>query len=85
MRTFFGRVRLAAGTAAAWAAGLSCAAAQGLAEPAEKSSYDYTFAYALTSLGVVLGLLCVLRPGGRRHETGPQQYVSKNILVKEEE
>jgi apolipoprotein N-acyltransferase len=82
MKTFFSRARLAAAAAAAWAAGLSSAWAQPGAGP-EKTSYDYTFAYALVLLGVVLGLLCVLRPSGRRHEVRPEQYVSKNVLVEE--
>jgi uncharacterized membrane protein YgdD (TMEM256/DUF423 family) len=82
MKTLLGAVRLAAGAAAVWAAGVSSALAQQEAA-SEKSGYDYTFAYALVVLGIVLGLLCVLRPSGRRHETGPEQYVSKNILVEE--
>jgi hypothetical protein len=82
MRTLLRVVRLAAGSTAVWAAGVSSALAQPAAVP-EKSAYDYTFAYALVVLGVVLGLLCVLRPSGRHHETGPEQYVSKNILVEE--
>jgi hypothetical protein len=82
MKTVLGAVRLAAGAAAVWAAGVSPALAQS-AGAAESAAYDYTFAYFLVLLGVVLGLLCVLRPSGRRHEAGPEMYVSKNILVEE--
>ncbi|MGD0900527.1 MAG: hypothetical protein ABR915_22060 [Thermoguttaceae bacterium] len=77
------RVRSAVLFVAAWAGGLSCALAQPPASP-QKTSYDYSFAYGLVILGVMLGLLCVLRPSGRRREAKPQQYVSKNILVEED-
>jgi hypothetical protein len=50
---------------------------------AESATYDYTFAYFVVLLGVVLGLLCVLRPSGRRHEAGPEMYVLKNLLAEE--
>jgi hypothetical protein len=76
-------MRLAVLCVAAWTAEFSCAWALPPAATPQKS-YDYTLAYGLVFLGLMLGLLCVLRRSGRRTEAGPQQYVSKSILIKEE-
>ena len=70
-------------TVAAWAVTISSATC-GPPKAEPKPSYDYTFAYGIVLLGIILGLLCVLRPSGRRREAGPQQYVAKNVPVDDE-
>jgi hypothetical protein len=40
----------------------------------------WTLPYAIVMLGIVLGLLVVLRPSHRRERERPEEYVERNIL-----
>jgi hypothetical protein len=69
---------------AAWVAGAGFAWAQDKGGAAQESGgVDYTLAYALVILGVVLGLLFVLRSSNRRERERPAGYVEKNLLKEE--
>ncbi len=84
MRTILRLARLAILSAAAWAASTSAAFAERMPDTPQKTGYDYTFAYGLVLLAIILGLLCILRPSGRQREAGPQQYVAKNLPESDE-
>lgn len=69
---------------ASWAAVVETALADRAEDTPPSGGFtDYTVAYFLVLMGIMVGLLLVLRSSNRREEEGPQQYVEKNV-VKEE-
>jgi hypothetical protein len=83
LQSLWRTVKLAALALICWAATSSILLAAEDDPSKNKGSGDYTLAYFLLILGVVLGMLVVLRSSNRRERESPEGYVQKNILKEE--
>lgn len=85
LRSLWRTLKLAAVAVMCWTVSCSVllAAEDDPSKSANKGSGDYTLAYFLLILGVVLGMLVVLRSSNRRDRESPEGYVQKNILTEE--
>ena len=80
-------VRLGAWVVGVWAVACSRVWAQRSTEPvnpAGGSVTDYTLAYFLVALGIVLGMMFVVRTSSRRERDRPEKYKEKNLLAQED-
>ena len=69
---------------ASWAAVVESALADKSADAPQSGGFtDYTVAYFLVLMGILVGLLLVLRSSNRHEQEGPQQYVEKNVAKEE--
>lgn len=77
--------RLAVLVAVSWTVAASWAFADRStsAVPDKGSLTDYTLAYFLVGLGIVLGMLFVIKTSNRAERDRPAQYKAKNILEKD--
>jgi hypothetical protein len=83
LRAIGGAMKWTLGAAWLWAAccGLALALPPGPAQPeAADSSSNYALPYALVVLGILLGLVAVLRSTARRERETPEEYQSKDML-----
>jgi hypothetical protein len=67
-----------------WATGAAQAWAQLPIKPADQGTGSaYTLPYFLVLMGVILGLIFVLRPSNRRERERPAQYQEKKVMTDE--